>query len=124
MKKTAFILSAVLIVGLALVALARVNSFGGKLTASTTTAQVTGISADWISIAVDASAGGDVFVKVDCTTNAFNTALAAGTVTAVAPGNSHVWPAGPKTVITNFCYATTNSTALFRWSGAQAITLE
>jgi hypothetical protein len=125
-KRIVYIVSIILslIVIISSVAVARMASVGGKPTATTTTAQATGFTVDWLSVHVDDDATNDVFFLTDVATNAFNTALAAGTAIPIKPGKDFLWTAGPKTVITNLTWATTNGEALFRWGGAQAVVLE
>jgi len=126
MKKSIliFTVAIILVAGFALLALARISAYGREITATTTTARIADLSLDWISVVVDTGQTNTAYFLPDVTTNAFNTALAAGEAVALKGGESHMWPAAPKTVITSICYSTTNGTASFRISGAEAITLE
>ena len=83
---------------------------GAKGTASTSPAEVSGLSAGSLSL-YNADDADDIFAMVNCTTSVFATALAAGTTVPVPPGASYTFDTKDESSIHNIWLATTNGTA-------------
>lgn len=111
MKADKILVAAVVcVVCLALGALALLDPSGGKSTASTTTAQLTGGSWNVASIRVYGGTN-DVAFMPNMHTNTFNTRVTAGSVVFVPPDGMWTFVASQEGEITNVLWKTTNGTA-------------
>jgi len=88
------------------------TGYGSQLTATTVTGRMSGFTANMVSVYNNNSTN-DFFFLLNCSTNTFNTRLAAGTTIRVAPASGITLNAGGQDSIESICYATTNLTASF-----------
>jgi len=121
MRRTGVLVAVVVLsVGVLMAAQPFTQGWGSKVTASTTTARIAQLSLNELS--VENAGTVEVRCLVNCTTNQFNLALTnttAGTLMAIPirGGSIYTFSADAHGVIREFCYATTNSTAVLYLGG-------
>ena len=101
----------VFILTVAVAAAVYTTGYGRELTATTTSARVTGFTANSLSFFNQGT--NTLHALVNCSTNTFDARLTAGTTVAIPADTAYTFSMATKRVISSFCYATTNESSGF-----------
>ena len=107
MKRFTAALAAIGVLAVTTVALALYGTgYAKTVTATTTTGRLSGFTANAVSVVNNGT--NDVFAVPSCSTNTFNTRLAAGTAFRILGGTAFTFDCNQQESIASICYATTN----------------